>query len=130
MRRLRLVRLELRSASTFAEIHSIVGREILDIHRVGELAVYDTALRIAAWRRLEPEVVYLHRGTRDGAKALGLDVRRSFIPIIELPAAFRSLRPYEIEDVLCLYKDVFRGRRHLPLVNSCADRNGPPRQVC
>jgi len=34
---------------------------------IGELAIYDTALRIAAKLRFEPAVVFLHAGTRIGA---------------------------------------------------------------
>ena len=40
---------------------------------MGELVVYDTALRIGARFGLEPEKVYVHRGTREGVRKLGLD---------------------------------------------------------
>ena len=72
--------------------------------------VYDTALRIGAKLGLEPEVVYLHRGTRSGMKALGLDVGRPFIEVDELPQALRSLRPHEIEDCVCIYKSELGSR--------------------
>ena len=39
---------------------------------LGELTVYDVAHRIGAYLQLEPDVVYLHRGTRIGARYLGL----------------------------------------------------------
>jgi hypothetical protein len=66
--------------------------------------VYDTALRIGAKLGLEPEVVYLHRGTRRGVRALGLDADRTFVALGELPHELRALRPHEIEDCLCIYK--------------------------
>lgn len=129
LERLMLVRPELKSAKTFAEIHSVVERTILSIYKIGELTVYDTALRIAAWRQLHPKVVYLHAGTREGARALGLNVRRPFIPVAELPAALRKLSAHEIEDVLCIYKDLFRGRRKLQSAVTCTPSN-PSKRIC
>jgi len=38
----------------------------------GKLAVYDVAMRIGIWRDIWPRYVYLHAGTRKGARALGL----------------------------------------------------------
>jgi hypothetical protein len=107
LRRLRPIARRLRLARTFAGMYTIVEGELRDIQKIGPLVIYDTALRIAAWRGLEPENVYLHAGTRVGAKALGLDVRRPTIPMAEIPRALRQLRPHEIEDVLCIYKGVF-----------------------
>jgi len=89
---------------TFSKLHSFLEHRIGAIPGIGELMVYDTALRIGAKLGLEPEVVYLHRGTRRGARALGLDASRPFITLDELPHELRSLRPHEIEDCLCIYK--------------------------
>lgn len=72
--------------------------------------VYDTALRIGAKLDLEPEVVYLHRGTRSGMGALGLNISRPFIELHELPRELRSLRPHEIEDCVCIYKSELSSR--------------------
>ena len=36
----------------------------------GELSIYDTAVRIGAHLRIEPDKVYLHAGAREGIKAL------------------------------------------------------------
>ncbi|MEK7411500.1 MAG: hypothetical protein AAB327_09000, partial [Actinomycetota bacterium] len=41
---------------------------------LGPLYVYDTALRIGAKKGQMPKVVYLHAGTREGAKKL-VDVK-------------------------------------------------------
>ena len=70
---------------------------------IGRLTVYDVTTRIAAHLGLTPECVYMHAGTAVGAKALGLEATKTIGPM-ELPEAFRRLRPYEIEDCLCLYK--------------------------
>lgn len=98
---------EIKAARTFEALHEVVQREILGIHGIGALTVYDTTLRIAAWLRLEPARVFLHAGTRVGARRLGLEATCESVAIRELPAPLRSLRPSEIEDVLCIYKDEF-----------------------
>ena len=96
------------SCTTFAELHSLIERAILPVPGIGELMVYDTALRIGARMGLEPELVYLHRGTRAGAKAMGLDVSRGWVSLSELPDELRKLAPREIEDCLCIYKNELR----------------------
>jgi hypothetical protein len=64
---------------------------IRPIPGIGELAVYDTALRIGARLGLEPAKVYLHAGTRAGAKALGLAYGGRTIELAELPADYGPL---------------------------------------
>ena len=110
-RRLLRARPRLAKAISFDALLKIVEGEIGPIHKIGKLTVYDTALRIAAWRRLEPEVVYLHAGTMVGAQALGLAYRKGTVALEDLPAPLRRLSPREIEDVLCIYKDVLQRRR-------------------
>lgn len=92
------------SVRTFAELLSFVDRTIRPIPGIGELMVYDTALRIGARMGVEPDVIYLHRGVRDGAKALGLDAGSDFVYLHDLPIELRELSPREIEDCLCIYK--------------------------
>lgn len=77
------------------------------IRGFGELAIYDTALRIGARLGLSPDKVYLHRGTLIGARRLGLDVSRGYLMPEELPAPVQVLTPDEIEDFLCIYKEKF-----------------------
>jgi hypothetical protein len=48
--------------------------------------------------------VYLHAGARQGARALGLDVRRGFLPVTAFPKPLRSLSADDIEDFLRIYK--------------------------
>jgi hypothetical protein len=76
----------------------------------GELTVYDAALRIGTYRelKLEPKEIYLHAGTRKGAKTLGFKGRRRSIRLDELPKAFYRLKPYQIEDCLCIYAKVLK----------------------
>jgi len=81
-----------------------VERAIRGIDGIGALMVYDTALRLGAFLQLEPDLVYLHAGTRDGAAALGVDRSRETVRAEELPAALQALHPHEIEDCLCIFK--------------------------
>lgn len=90
------------SAETFEQLHDRVAS--LRFKFVGPLIVYDTAYRIGAKLGLEPRLVYLHCGTKDGALLLGLGKGRLYLRPEELPPAFHSLQPYEIEDCLCIYK--------------------------
>ena len=99
---------EIQDCSTFDELHSLIGETVGTIRGIGELYCYDTALRIGAYLSLHPQKVYLHRGTRDGAELLGIDGKRKTVGIEELPEAFWSLEPHEAEDVLCIYKRLFK----------------------
>ena len=135
----RLARREraLHEAGSFDELHRVVQGVGDLIHGIGELAVYDTALRIGANLRLPPKQVYLHRGTRDGSEAVGVGRQRSTIAVSELPAAFACLEPHEIEDCLCIFKGLLKGNRSLRSTGcrcnggGCARRPaGTPRARC
>jgi hypothetical protein len=92
----------------FEALHHCIASEIGSIKGIGELMVYDTALRIGAKRGLGPTRVYLHRGTRRGARALGLDCRRPRIKLSEFPPELQSLKACEVEDCLCIFKKELR----------------------
>lgn len=98
----------LQNCTSFAELHDLINNLLLPIQGIGVLTIYDTALHIGAYLELLPTQVYIHRGVREGLKALGYSVKqRPTITLSELPTAFRLLQPYEIEDCLCIYKDSF-----------------------
>lgn len=97
----------LRNSAGFDDIHTMVQE--CAVPGFGKLAQYDTALRIGAWLSLLPTKIYLHQGTRDGARQLGLDVSRGHLSVDEVPAPLQELEPYEIEDFLCIYKAHLRG---------------------
>lgn len=96
------------SARSFADLIARVNTTVRPVRGISELYVYDTALRLGAHLRLLPDAVYLHAGTRRGAKALGLDYNSDSIPPSQLPAVLHRLRPHEVEDVLCIYKGWLR----------------------
>lgn len=91
---------------TFDEILSVIEEN--KVKGFGKLAVYDTALRIGMYFNIYPKAVYMHAGTKGGARNLGLNVKREYIPKNEFPQSFMVLEPYEIECILCIYKDNFK----------------------
>ena len=119
---------KIRMCKTFAELHEYLKESIGEIKGIGPLAVYDTAWRIGANRGLEPGVIYLHAGTKQGAKAIGLNIRRKFIRIDELSREFTTLRkvkPMQLEDIFCIYKKCFEcEKKSCPLPKQrCNERN-------
>jgi hypothetical protein len=94
----------IRGVRSFEDLHAFLERTIGDVPGIGELMVYDTALRIGARLGVEPRLVFLHAGTREGARALGLRTINGYLRPGELPAAFRRLSPREMEDCLCIFK--------------------------
>jgi hypothetical protein len=96
----------LRDSASFHELWLQIKRALSHIVGLGELYVYDTALRIGAYRNLSPDRVYLHAGTRTGAKRFGFNTAdREWLDVSMLPSPLRDLRAEEIEDILCIYKD-------------------------
>jgi hypothetical protein len=104
-RRLRAIPGEIRKCLSFEALHDLIEQEIGGIPDIGPLTIYDVATHVGAHLQLEPEEVYLHSGTREGAEALGLGARRKTLEPAELPVEFGRLTAREIEDCLCLYKD-------------------------
>jgi hypothetical protein len=92
---------------SFDELHVLVDELLSPVRGIGELYIYDAALRLGAYLRLLPERVYLHRGTRDGARALGLDVSRPYLEIHETPAALQTLSADAIESFSCIFRNRF-----------------------
>ncbi len=108
----RIPQLSTEEVRTFEELLERVETLIGAIEGVGRLMVYDTSLRIGARVGVEPDRVYLHAGTREGARALGLATDRGFLFMEELPLQLRRLKPREVEDLLCIYKaELTRVRR-------------------
>ena len=70
----------------------------------GVLAVYDTSLRLGSWLDALPTMVYLHAGTTQGARALGLDCSQKVIQVNDFPEPLKDLEPYHVENFLCIYK--------------------------
>lgn len=101
----KLQRADFTSARSFEGVHQVIENSVRSLQGIGELYQYDTALRIGAYLKKLPESVYLHAGTRIGAAALGFDPRARSIELGRLPVELCELQPYEVEDVLCIYKE-------------------------
>jgi hypothetical protein len=99
----------LRRAACFEALHEQLKQAIYPIGGLKEMYTYDTALRLGAYLRLSPERVYLHCGTREGARALGLNSKRDSLALSELPKELQRLSAEEAEDFLCMYKGHFQG---------------------
>lgn len=95
---------EIRATNRFEQLHALVDGLLSDVDGAGELLVYDTAHRIGAYLGCEPERVYLHSGTRTGARAIGLGDGRRVVEMSALPSELRQLKPHEVEDCLCIFK--------------------------
>lgn len=91
-------------SKSFDGLFDLLEALLEPIKGIGELYVYDTSLRISAKMNLLPTKVYLHTGTRVGARALGLDGKAKALDLSALPLEFRRLEAHEIEDVLCIFK--------------------------
>jgi hypothetical protein len=98
---------ELHRCRDFERLMRLIEGTLSQIDGIGNLYIYDTALRIGAKLELLPEMIYLHSGTRVGARRLGLNFKGRALGPHELPAALRALKPYEVEDILCIYKGRF-----------------------
>lgn len=100
---------QIEKCTTFSELHKLLEELLTPIHGIGKLYVYDTSARLGTKLGLQPDRIYLHAGTRVGAKNLGLDVRRGSVAVDELPSQLRDLTAGELEDLLCIYKDHLKG---------------------
>lgn len=92
---------EIDSCDDFEALHRVVVGVCAPIHGAGELLAYDVAFRIGAYLGIEPSRVYLHAGTRKGARHLGIS--GNVVDMADLPAALHGLKPWQAEDFLCIY---------------------------
>ena len=107
-RRLQAIAEQLRAANSFVELYRRIEHRLGTVRGIGDLAIYDIAHRIGAFLGLEPDAVYLHAGTREGARALNLSGKA--IDVSVLPVELQKLSAAEAEDCLCIYKDLLRDR--------------------
>ena len=96
----------LQECKSFHELWLLIKKSLMPIYGIKDLYIYDTALRIGAFLNLFPDRVYLHSGTLKGAKAFGyVKKKKEWLNFDELPKVFSELYAYEIEDLLCIYKN-------------------------
>lgn len=95
---------KLKNCKNFHELFKMVCACIGCVDKIGELTIYDISHRIGAHLGLKPDQVYLHAGTRVGAKALKIKLEKQALSMSQLPKPFHALKPHEIEDCLCIFK--------------------------
>jgi hypothetical protein len=110
------------AATDFDCLHTVIRTKLAEVKWIKDLGYYDIARRIGEWFRpkLAPTEVYLHRGTREAAKAMGLPVKDR-LPVSVLPEGLRSLTPAQAEDALCIYR--------VPLARIASNGQGRPETV-
>jgi len=81
---------------------------------IGELTIYDVALRVGAYLNLEPKRLYLHTGVREGITSLAnaarenISVKAPWIISPDIPWRFEDYMTWDdTEDFLCTYRRVF-----------------------
>ena len=95
---------ELENAKSFDDIYTII--KSCKIYKIGRLAIYDTAIRVAYLKGLEPTEVYLQQGASWGAHKLcihGKSVNRDKFDDLGL----KDFKIHEIECFLCIYHKCF-----------------------
>ena len=100
---------EISKVKTFDELLLVI--EKVNCKRIGDLTKYDTATRIGAYLNHFPVKIYLHTGTRIGAKNLLGNINgKKFLTLNELPKEFKKhdLSASEFEDIFCIFKNDFK----------------------
>ena len=101
---------EISKADNFHNLHEIIIKALNGTKGIGPLYCYDTTFLIGAHLGKLPEKIYLHAGTKKGAKNMAIDVwGKKYIEMKDIPCCEiferKCLKPYEIEDFLCIYKE-------------------------
>jgi hypothetical protein len=94
---------QIRKCKNFEDLHNLVKKITDRIDGLAELYTYDAAHIIGTRLGFHPIKVYLHTGTRKGARALGFSGGLRYLEVSQLPAEIHVLKAYEIEDFLCIY---------------------------
>jgi hypothetical protein len=94
----------IKEIKNFDDLFVLIDNLLKSVKGIGELYIYDTSLRIGSYLGHLPTKVYLHSGTRIGARRLGFK-NKYVIEMNELPKEFQKLEPFEVEDILCIFKD-------------------------
>jgi hypothetical protein len=97
---------DIEKSKSFHHLWLLIRDLISPVSGNADLYIYDAALRIGAFLNFLPDKVYLHAGTRRGAKVINHpEWKNDWIEIENLPKELNELPADEIEDILCIYKD-------------------------
>ena len=101
----------------FGGLHELINSN--SVPYIGELTVFDTALRLGSFFGYSPQVVYLHRGAAKGYMALMHKIAPYSIPATDFPDPLCGLEPYQIENFLCIFKNCFGDDQFHPVKIRC-----------
>jgi hypothetical protein len=99
---------DIAACKDFEELRCFIESLCFQQFMIGELCVYDTALRISFFIGIEPDVVYVSAGSWKGANYMGLRQPGNRFNITDFTEEFSILTPAEIENFLCIYKDCLK----------------------
>lgn len=96
---------EVDACVSFEQIFSITEQIKNKVYGLGNLWSYDTALRIGFNKGIYPNEVYIQAGVVKGVKLIfGFKPKGRSLSIHIFPEQIRSkLKPYEMENFLCIY---------------------------
>lgn len=100
---------EISNAKCFDDVMKIIRNT--KVIGFGDLSIYDASVRISAYLGLVPDKVYLHAGTKEGAKYLE-DKKllpegasdKIMLPMDDFPEPIQKLNPLQVENFLCSFK--------------------------
>lgn len=98
------------AGKTFEDLYADVESEITGIGYAGQIAKYDFAKRIGAFVGIQPkDFVYLHSGALIGAQRLlnNPTMKEGRYPTAWFTTFFPTLNAMEIEDILCVFHDIY-----------------------
>jgi hypothetical protein len=103
---LKAVRWELDECRNFHDLFLMCEDYGHDTQGIGPITIYDVTARLAAFKRLPAQRVYIHGGVRDGLEAIGIKTRsREWVERRELPRCLRAVKNLDhVEDFLCGYR--------------------------
>ena len=104
-----LIKEKLLKAEDFHVLYKFLKNLEVNSSGIGEMLTYDAAERIGQYLKLYPKKVYLHAGTRVGAETLLGKINAEYINKEQLPEPLgnSTLSCSQIEDILCMYHDMF-----------------------
>ena len=95
----------LKNSKTFDELFGKIETALNTVFSAGDLYKYDTALRLGAFLGIYPTRVFLQTGALSGAKKLSRSLNQRSMPLTFFPEPFHSIAPFEMENLLCCYKE-------------------------
>lgn len=101
---------KLSEAKSFDDVYKIV--KSCKVTGFSKLSIYDAVVRISAYLGFKPTQVFLHAGTRIGAKyleekgLLGENLsQKDTLPLSDFPLSVQRLDALQLENFLCSFKD-------------------------